>query len=284
MRQVTRVVIRRPERERPERLRQRGAREELGDVHHLPGEGRRAPGPRRISAEEVSVGLHVRPAPGGVDHDGLELGGLERGDGGARQRAGALGLAGVRVERAAAALGPRDPHLHPLARQAPDGRLVVRAEHRVLDAAVEEAHPPPQRPARRDAARAGRRPAPRGGSGGRSASDAARVAGNSRRSAAGPDEALEPAPLVEAQRARHEPQEAPVAAGARRTRRAAPDAAPGSPAAAPPARRGPPRSGGRRTRPRGTRSRTPGIRGRATRCRAAASESSIRPSASALMR
>ena len=64
VRQVTRVVIRRPERERPERLRQRGAREELGDVHDLPGEGRRArrptPDPRGADVRRPSCARRTR--------------------------------------------------------------------------------------------------------------------------------------------------------------------------------------------------------------------------------
>ena len=187
-------------RERPERRRQRRAREELGDVHDLPGEGRGARGPRRIVPQEVPVRLHVGAAPGGVDHDRLHVSGLERGNRGAGERAGSLGLAGVRVERAAAALGPRHPHLEPLPREAADRGLVVRAEHRVLHAALEEPDPAAHRPLGRD--HLGQRaPAP-----GRRERREERLRGSEGRReepqhAARPDEPLEPAPLVEAERA-----------------------------------------------------------------------------------
>ncbi len=51
------------------------------------------------------------PQPAALTTTASTLGGLERGDGGAGEGAGPLGLAGVRVERAAAALGPRHAHL-----------------------------------------------------------------------------------------------------------------------------------------------------------------------------
>ena len=111
------------------------------------------------------------PHPAALTTTDVHVSRLERGDRGAGERAGSLGLAGVRVERAAAALGPRHPHLNPWPREAPDRGLVVRAEHRVLHAALQEPDPAAQRP--RAGITSGKaRPAPGRRSGGRSASDA----------------------------------------------------------------------------------------------------------------
>src|SRR5262245_54092663 len=101
---MTRVVVRRSDGKWTERPHQGSAREELGDIDDLASEGLRPPGPCRIVAEQISVGLHVRTAAGRIDHDRLYVGGLERGDRRPREGAGGLGLARVGMERAAAAL------------------------------------------------------------------------------------------------------------------------------------------------------------------------------------
>jgi hypothetical protein len=95
--QVTGIVVRDPERELPERPHQRSPREVFGDVHHLLGERRRPASPRGIVAQQMPVGLHVRPASGGVDHDCLDARFLECLDGRSRQRARPLGRARVGV-------------------------------------------------------------------------------------------------------------------------------------------------------------------------------------------
>ena len=171
------------------------ARQELGDVHHGAGERRGARRPRRVAPEEVAVRLHVRAAARRVDHDGLDARCLEGRDRGPRQRPRGLGLSRVGVERPAAALRGGDRDLGTLPRETSERRLVLRAEDRVLNAPVEEAHARAPRPARgpelgEASAPARRRERREQGLRG------AEPGGQQPQEPARPDEALEPAPLV----------------------------------------------------------------------------------------
>ena len=89
-----------------------------------------------------------RRSPAALTSDRLHARRLEGRDRRARQRPRPLGLPRVGVQRAAAPLGARDGDLRALARETAERRLVVRAEDRVLDAPVEEAHARAPRPLR----------------------------------------------------------------------------------------------------------------------------------------
>ena len=147
----------------------------------------------------MAVGFHVRPATGRVDHDRLDVRVLEGLDGGARQRPRPLGFARVGVERPAATLGARDRHLRPLPRETPDRRLVVRAEDRVLHAAVQQPHALASGAARGD--HLGQRTSATRRRQRREERLRRREARRKEpEEAACPDEALEPAPLVGSKR------------------------------------------------------------------------------------
>ena len=78
--------------------------EDLGDVFALCGEGGGAGCPFGVVAEEVAVLLHGGAAAGGVDDDGVDVGGLEEGDDVARHCGGLLFEAGVDHQGSAAGL------------------------------------------------------------------------------------------------------------------------------------------------------------------------------------
>ena len=110
--------------------------EELGDVADLGREGRRAVGPGRLVGQQMRVVLHARAAAGDVDGDRLEaLVGRDRRLG---ERLGLLLLAGVELERAAAARLPRRVDLPALRAQDPHRGRVHVAEEDALDAALHE--------------------------------------------------------------------------------------------------------------------------------------------------
>ena len=112
-----------------------------------------ARGPLGLVAEEVAVLLEVRPAAGGVDHDGVDLGALEGLDDLAGEAEGLLLAPAVRRQRAAAALPRRDDDVAALGRQHADRRRVDVGEEGPLHAAGQQ----PDRPA----AGTGRRGVPR---------------------------------------------------------------------------------------------------------------------------
>ena len=105
----------------------------------------------------------------------------------ARARSGAPAWAWC----AAAALGARDRHLRALAHKTADGRLVVRAEDRVLHAAVKQPDALPPRATRRDHLGEGTAPPCRGqrGEQGLGCREARR---EEPQEAARPDEPLQP--------------------------------------------------------------------------------------------
>ena len=173
----------------------------------------------------------MRAAPGGVDHDGLELRGLERGDGRARQRAGALGLARVRVERATAALGRAGPA--PPRPGASRHRMVASLCGRKTASCTQPWRKPTRpRGGPRAGMRSGRAP-PRPAGGERRQERLRRREGRREQpqEPARPDEALEPAPLVEAQRTGDQAQEG--RSGQEAVERGAPHQAPQRRARAP---------------------------------------------------
>ena len=84
-------------------------RDELEDVAHRGGEALRARGPRGVVPQQPAVLLHRGATTGGVHDHVVDAGALEGLDVGAGEVARGLGVAGVDVERAAAALlGWRD--------------------------------------------------------------------------------------------------------------------------------------------------------------------------------
>src|SRR5687767_4832832 len=106
---MTGVLVRRAKVEPPETFAG-DLREVLVHVADLRRERGGALAPRLVVAEQRAVALELRPASGGVDDDRVDLRFLERGDVPARQRAGILALAGMRVKRAAARLRGRVDH------------------------------------------------------------------------------------------------------------------------------------------------------------------------------
>ena len=122
--------------------------------------------------------------------------------------------------------------LRALARETAERRLVVRAEDRVLDAAVEEAHARAPRPLRGHDLRQRGPPRPPGAAAGARPPRRARPGREQAQDAARPDQALEPAPLVDAaapgdqgaeqRRSRQEPRERDAAHEAAPDRAGAP--------------------------------------------------------------
>ena len=120
----------------------------------------------------------------------------------ARARSGAPAWAWC----AAAALGARDRHLRALAHKTADGRLVVRAEDRVLHAAVKQPDALPPRATRRDHLGEDRAalPGAAGGAGTRMPRGSAGRAAGGR----SPGRAAAAAPLVGAKRTGHQAEQA----------------------------------------------------------------------------
>jgi hypothetical protein len=115
--------------------------QELRDVLDLVGERLRPLGVLGIVTQQVSVVLHRRAAPGGVDHHVVEVLLLE-GVYGLPGKVERLLLApGVRAESAAAALVLGGDHLAALGGEDPHGRGVDLGEEDLLHAAGEDPDP-----------------------------------------------------------------------------------------------------------------------------------------------
>ena len=89
--------------------------------------------------EHVAVGLEVRAAPGGVDHDG-KIVARERVDVGSSELACLLAVAGMSVQCPAADLPGRRRHPPPVALEDPHRRALRLAEGLPHDAAGEQRH------------------------------------------------------------------------------------------------------------------------------------------------
>ena len=124
MLQMAGVVIRRLQRHRPSRRPRFEVGQHFGNVAALRGKRLRAFGVCRIVAQQVTVPLHRRPAAGGVDHDGVDVGSLERIDQSPRGRHRVLLFAGVFRQRSAAPCVCGNHHLAAFRREHSRGRLV----------------------------------------------------------------------------------------------------------------------------------------------------------------
>lgn len=120
------------------------AGEKLGGVFDLGGDGGGAVGPGRVAPQQAVPFFHRRAAAGGVDHDGVDLGALDRLDGGAGEALGFAFAAGVHREGAAAAERGGHDDLAALGPQHAQRRLVDAGKVHPLHAAGEQgdARPP----------------------------------------------------------------------------------------------------------------------------------------------
>src|SRR5215211_7705442 len=116
--------------------------QKLRDVPDLLGESPGAVGVLGVVAQEVTVLLHRRAAPGGVDDDVVQVEPLEGVYGLPREVEGLLLAPGVGGESAAAPLALGRHHLAALGGEHPDRRGVDLGEEDLLHAAHEDADPP----------------------------------------------------------------------------------------------------------------------------------------------
>ena len=104
MREVARVLVGNAHRQLSERRAVGGDRKVLVDIPHTRGDRRCALGPLWIAFEEVRVALQKSAAARGIGEDRLGSGALEGRDVALREPDRLRVVAGVRVQRAAAAL------------------------------------------------------------------------------------------------------------------------------------------------------------------------------------
>ena len=145
MRQVAGVLQRDGAVDRAEAAREVLPGDEFEHVAHRRREALRAVRPLLVVAQQVAVLLHRRAAAGGVHDHIADLRLLEGRDVATGEVAGALDVAGVAVQRAAAALRGRRDDLVPEPREHAHRRLVHRGVHLAVYAAGEHRHAPPRR-------------------------------------------------------------------------------------------------------------------------------------------
>ena len=138
--QMTRIVIGDADRQWMPRGAGRQFDQDFRNIATFGGQSIRPVRIRRIITQQVSVFLHSRPTPGGVDRDHIHVGRLkcvDRAAGkGNRQRL----LAGMRHEGAAATLTGRDDHVASIGRQNAGGCLIDVVKENALDATEQEAN------------------------------------------------------------------------------------------------------------------------------------------------
>ena len=145
MEEVAGIVVGRAHAHRTRTRDQADRGEVLGRVTHARREALRAIAPLRVVLEQPAVLLEVRAAARGVHDERVDVERLKGFDVAARQRAGIIARAGVRVQRPAARLFPRHKDFDAVAGEHARRRGVRIGECRAHHTSGEKGDAPPTR-------------------------------------------------------------------------------------------------------------------------------------------
>jgi hypothetical protein len=178
------------------------AAENFGDVFAFGGESLGASSPLGVVAEEVAVLLHRGAAAGGVDDDGVDIGGFEEDDDVAGHGGGLVFETGVDHESTAAGLAGWGDDLEAFRRKDARGGGVHVGEKDLLDTASEHAYATAWSAHWHDCFRHGEREV--GGDGGEEGFHGGEARGEELEEAGGSDEGLQTGALIDEERQGHE--------------------------------------------------------------------------------
>src|ERR1700722_9104161 len=141
--QVASVMVGDAHRQRVAWRARRQFAQNLRDVFAFSAEGSGACSPRWVVAQQMTILLHGRTATGGIDDDGVHIGGLEGRNHRSRQPGGLFIQAGVQHERPPTLLCLGDDNLAALGGERSGSSPVYALKEHLLYAAGEHTNPAP---------------------------------------------------------------------------------------------------------------------------------------------